>query len=196
MSIERFEQRDVGFPLEVRNAETMVEERMMRLLLVPYGETSYLTKYQHGERFLKGAFRKAAAEFRGRRTPLYLFRSHNHDRAIGRATALTDTAEGPVGDFKIPQTAAGDEAIEEYREGLLSAVSIGFRAVADSVSRVDSAREVREAAILEASLLPIGAYDGAKVLEYREPPDLSGYLPPPPPVVDLSLPWGRRNRVL
>jgi HK97 family phage prohead protease len=197
VSITDHESREALFGLEVRNAETMAEERVMRLLLVPYGEVSHLTKYPQGERFLKGAFRKAASEFRGRKTPLYLFRAHEHSRAVGRATSLTDTAEGPIAEFKIAGTPAGDEVIQEHREGLLSAVSVGFRAIADSINRNDGVREVREAALLETSVLPIGAYDGAKVLEYREPTiDLSAYRVPPPPTIDPALPWGRRNPLL
>lgn len=190
------ETREAVFPLEVRNAEMLdKEQRIMRLLLVPYGEVSHLTKHAEGERFVKGAFRKAAAEFRGRRTPLYLFRAHQHDRAVGRALGLQETPDGPVAEYKIASTPAGDDVVTEYREGLLSAVSIGFRAIVDGISRLDGVREVREAALLESSLLPIGAYEGARVLEYREPqaPDLSQFKVPPAPQIDLSLPWGRRN---
>jgi HK97 family phage prohead protease len=191
-----FEPRHATYPLETRNAEAMdPEQRIMTLRLVPYGEVSHLVKHPGGERFLKGAFRKAAAEFRGRRTPLYLFRAHAHERAVGRALSLADTPEGPVAEFRVAATPAGDDVVTEYREGLLGAVSIGFRAVLDGIAR-DGVREVREASLLEASLLPIGAYEGAEVMAYREPADvvdLSAYLPPPPPAVDIALPWGRRQ---
>ena len=198
MSLTSYETREVTFPAEFRNVEAgaVDGERIMTLLLVPYGETSYLTKYAKGERFVRGAFRKAAAEFRGRRTPLYLFRSHAHERAAGKALTLVDTPEGPVAEFKIAGSTYGDEVIAEYREGLLGAVSVGFRGILDQISRADGAREVREAALLEVSVLPIGAYDGAQVLALRgpaDPVDLSEYLPPPPPAVDLALPWGRRR---
>jgi HK97 family phage prohead protease len=188
------ETREIGFPLEVRNLEALdSEQRVMTLLLVPYGEVSHLTKWAGGERFVRGAFRKAAAEFRGRRTPFYLFRSHNHERAVGRALSLAETEEGPVAEFRIPNTPAGDEVVTEYREDLLGAVSIGFRAILDAVNRTDGVRDVREAALLEASVLPMGAYEGAKVLDYRDAVDLAEYLPPPAPEVDLTLPWGRRG---
>lgn len=195
MTIER---SDITFPIETRNEESLnAEQRIMTLRLVPYGEVSYLTKYAGGERFVRGAFKKAAAEFRGRRTPFYLFRSHNHDRAVGRAVSVADTAEGPLAEFRVASTALGDEVVEEYREGLLGAVSIGFRAIIAGINRTDGVRDVREAALLEASVLPIGAYEGAEVVGYRAPEqvdtlDLSNYLPPPAPVIDLSLPWGRR----
>lgn len=198
MTLAQYESREATFPLELRNAEMLKEERVMRLLLVPYGEVSHLTKYPKGERFLRGAFRKAASEFRGRRTPLYLFRAHQHDRAVGRALSLTDTPEGPVAEFRIAATPAGDDVVTEYREGLLSAVSVGFRALVDGINRTDGVREVREASLLESSLLPIGAYDGARVLEYREPEAdldalLAQYRVPPPPRIDASLPWGRSD---
>lgn len=196
MTLAQHERREACFPLELRNAESLTsDQRLMSLLLVPYGEVSMLTKYPKGERFLRGAFRKACAEFRGRRRDLYLFRSHQHDRAIGRAVSLADTPEGPLAQFKIAATAAGDDVVTEYREGLLSSVSIGFRALLDGINRTDGVREVREAALDEVSLLPMGAYEGARVLEYREPEepvDLSMYLAPPPPNVDPSAPWGRR----
>lgn len=105
MSLTTYEHRQVTFPAEFRNVEQGVtDERVMTLLLVPYGETSYLTPYAKGERFLRGAFRKAAAEFRARRMPLYLFRSHVHERAAGRALTLIDTPEGPLAEFKIAGT--------------------------------------------------------------------------------------------
>lgn len=187
------ETRAATFPLEVRNVDA--EERVMTLMAVPYGEVSYLTPYPKGERFIKGAFRKAAAEFRGRRNPLYLFRNHQHDRAVGRTLTFVESEGGPLAEVRIAKTKAGDEVIEEYREGLLGAVSIGFRAIVDGINRTDGVREVREASPVELSLLPLGAYDGAGVLAYRapgEPVDLSAYLPPPPPQIDPSRPWGRR----
>lgn len=187
------ETREACFPLELRNAETLQDQRLMTLLVVPYGEVSMLTKYPKGERFLKGAFRKAASEFRGRKRDLYLFRSHQHDRAVGRAVSLQDSPEGPLAQFKIASTSAGDDVVTEYREGLLSSVSIGFRALLDGVNRMDGVREVREATLDEVSLLPMGAYEGARVLEYREPTDLSGYLVGPPPAIDLTAPWGRQR---
>jgi HK97 family phage prohead protease len=197
MSLDHFETREVTFPAEFRNAEqALTDERIMTLLLVPYGEVTYLTKHAKGERFIRGAFRKAAAEFRGRRSPLYLFRSHQHDRAVGKALSLAETPEGPVAEFRIASNTYGDDVIGEYREGLLGAVSVGFRAIRDDTSPADGAREVREAALLEASLLPIGAYEGAQVMAYRgpeQPLDLSAYLPGPPPVTDVTLPWGRRR---
>lgn len=195
MTLTDHESREALFSLELRNAEALTsEQRIMSLLLVPYGEVSHLTKYPQGERFLRGAFRKAASEFRGRKAPLYLFRSHEHNRAVGKALNLADSPEGPVAEFRVAKTPAGDEVIEEYREGLLSAVSVGFRAVQDGINRTDGVREVREAALLEVSVLPIGAYEGAKVLEYRgtnEADDLTKYLPPAPPKIDPARPWGR-----
>ena len=199
MTAVLLERREATFGLEVRNVESLDEQRVMTLLLVPYGEVSYLTPHPKGERFLKGAFRKAAAEFRGRRTPLYLFRSHNHDRAVGRALSLADSPDGPVAEFRIATTAAGDDVVAEYREGLLNAVSVGFRAVLEAISRHDGVRDIREAALLEASMVPLGAYEGAQVVGYREPGeplDLSAYLPPPRPDIDPALPWGRRTGLL
>jgi HK97 family phage prohead protease len=191
MSIHDREARAATFGLEIRNAERL-EERILTALLVPYGETSLDTPYPNGERFVAGAFRKAVSEWRSakRPRPLYLFRSHDHTRAVGQAVSLEDTPEGPVAEFRVTTLPHGEETIQEYREGLLGGVSVGFRAVRDRISKTDGAREVLEASLLEASILPMGAYAGAGVLAMRhpsEPVDLSWATLPPAPAVDPSL---------
>jgi HK97 family phage prohead protease len=191
MSIHDREARAATFGLEARNMERL-EERILTALLVPYGETSMDTPYPNGERFLPGSFRKAVAEWRSakRPRPLLLFRSHDHGKALGQAVSLEDTPEGPVAEFRITTMPHGEEAIQEYREGLLSGISVGFRAVRDKINPVDGAREVVEASLLEASILPMGAYAGAGVLAMRHPAkpvDLSWATLPPAPAVDPSL---------
>ncbi|HKE67391.1 MAG TPA: HK97 family phage prohead protease [Micromonosporaceae bacterium] len=157
-----------------------MDERIIEGIVVPWNETSFLTPEARGERFLPGSMTRTIAE-RGMRVKLY--RTHDHDRAIGRPlewNAVHDA--GLFGRFRIAQTPAGDEALHEVREGMLDAFSVGFRAIRTRRGD-DGAREVLEAALHETSLAPVGAYDGAQVLAVRTPavPAL-----PPMPAVDLS----------
>ena len=82
---------------------------------------------------------------------------------------------------------SGDEALEEARDGYLSGMSVGF-APLNQTRGSDGVREVREARLLEVSLVVIGAYEGAKVLAVRNAQDLDKLLAPfqNPPHVDLS----------
>jgi HK97 family phage prohead protease len=194
MSVPNRKLETATFSIELRDVGG--DGRTLTGLIVPYGETTTDSPYQGGERFLPGSFRKAVQEFRSRKQqtkrPLHLFRAHDHNRAIGLGTQLEETPEGLVGEFRLGRTPYADEALLEYREGLLGAMSVGFQAIQDRRG-TDGAREITEASILEASLLPMGAYPGAKVLslrgpalEQQTPPDLSWITLPPAPKVDPS----------
>lgn len=196
MSLSDYKPEAVTFGVEFREAGG--DGRTLTGLIVPYGETTEDSPYAGGERFMPGAFRKAVREFRGRarKRPLLLFRGHDHGQAIGQATALSEDDEGLTGEFRVGRIPAGDAALLEYREGLLGAMSVGFRAIQDRRGP-DGAREVLEAAILEASLTPMGAYESAQVTGLRTPQgqgaDLSWVTLPPPPTIDPSRPvWIRR----
>jgi HK97 family phage prohead protease len=176
------------FTLEVRDAKALEEERILSALLLPYGETTYDAGVPGGERFLSGAFRKTIKDRMGAKRPLLLFRAHDHSRPVGVAERLHDTPEGPMGEFRIARTAAGEEALQEVREGMLPEVSVGFRSIQERQG-ADGAREIREAALMEVSLVPMGAYSGAKVLSLRDQkPDTSWMALPPMPKVNPDAP--------
>ena len=185
----------VTVDLELREPAAL-EERIVTARLVPYGETSMATGNPRGERFLKGAFRRSIKHRAAAKRPVLLFHAHDHTRAIGQAVSLKDTDEGPIGEFRIGRTTRGDEALTELKEGLLPQVSVGFRPIMERMGD-DGAREIREAMLAEVSLAPMGAYDGAEVLQLRTPepagPDLAWVSLPPIPAVDPSrpvTPWG------
>jgi HK97 family phage prohead protease len=182
------ERETVSFEIEVREAGS--DGRTLEALVVPYGETSTATPYEGGERFLPGAFKRSVGQFRAAKRSLLLFRSHDHTRAIGKSESLTDTPEGLLASFRLARTPEGDAAIQEFREGILPGMSVGFRAIRDQRG-MDGAREVIEAALLEASMTPMGAYDNARGLALRtpaEPLDLAWVTVPPAPIIDLSRP--------
>ena len=167
--------------LELRALDADDDGRIVEGIVVPWNETTHMTSDPGGERFLPGSMTRTVAE-RGDRVKL--FRAHAHDRAIGRPMAWdAKHALGLWARFRIARTPAGAEVMDEVREGMLDAFSIGFRALRTRRNPDDGVREVVEAALHETSLAPIGAYDGARVLALRTPavPVL-----PPMPAVNLD----------
>lgn len=160
-------------------------ERIVEGIVVPWGETSYLTPDPKGERFRPGSLTRTIAE-KGDRVKL--FRSHDHDRAIGKAIAWKPDHElGCWAQFRIGTGAVGDDLLAEIGEGLLDAFSIGFQPMRTQRGS-DGAREVLEAKLHEVSIAPIGAYDGARVLAMRTPAVAAPTLPPMPEVNLAPLP--------
>jgi Escherichia/Staphylococcus phage prohead protease len=159
-----------------------VSERIVEGIVVPYGETTFLTDDPRGERFRPGSLTRTIRE-RGDRIKLY--RTHDHNVGVGRAVQWKATHEaGLWAQFRIAATPAGDDTLVEVREGMLDAFSVGFRPVRETRGG-DGAREIIEAQLHEVSLCPIGAYDGARVLAMRQPrftlPTVA-----PMPAVDLA----------
>lgn len=161
------ESTSVVYPIEWRTVST--DDRVISGIAVPWNETSYLTPDPKGERFLPGSLTRTV-KARGDR--LKLFRGgaeHQRDVAIARPIELDARhPDGLWASWRIGRTPAGDAALAEVAEGLLDAFSVGFRAIRTGRG-ADGAREVSEAELLEVQLLPLGAYDGARVLEVRAP---------------------------
>jgi hypothetical protein len=150
------------FPIEWR--ELNADQRIVGGIVVPYGETSYVAGDSRGERFLAGSLTRS---INMRKDQLKLFLAHDHKKAIGRPVRLDPRHEkGLWGEWQIAKTPDGDLALNEIQEGMLDAFSIGFRALKDQRG-TDGAREIREAEVHEVSILPLGAYQGARVLEIR-----------------------------
>jgi hypothetical protein len=140
-----------------------MDSRTITGVCAPYDEISYLTPDPSGERIIRGAFGKS---LRQRHDKIFLFRGHDHGRAVARSQSFEDDESGLVGVFHARSSAIGDEALEEVRDGYLPGMSVGFRNV--QLRRGDDgAREVVEAALIEVSLVTIPAYDGARVLSVR-----------------------------
>ena len=179
----------LSFAIDWR-APVSTDERTIGGLAVPWNETSMLTPSPAGERFLPGSLTRSV-KARGDR--LKLFRgNHGHDLVpVGRITKVD--ARHPDGlwtEWRIANTATGDQTLEEVREGLLDSFSVGFRAI-KTQRGADGAREIVEAELGEVTLLPTGAYDGARVLEVRAPTlqaaDIAAWLAAHPvPTVDRT----------
>ena len=59
----------VTFPLELRVAD--LDERIVEGIVVPYGETSFLTPEPAGERFLRGSLTRTVNERGAERVKLF-----------------------------------------------------------------------------------------------------------------------------
>ncbi|WP_169812633.1 phage major capsid protein [Nocardia acidivorans] len=129
--------------------------------VVPYGEPAEIREsgVTYTERFAPGAFSRSIAERGGK---VRLFAVHETRRLpIGRATELTEQADGLYGSFAVAATREGDDALELVRSGIVDAFSIGFRPIRQ---RHESGVTVRtEAALIEVSLVGMPAYEGAQI---------------------------------
>lgn len=104
-------------------------------------------------------------------TPMPLLWQHNHDEPVGHVTFAEPTDKGIPFEAQIPNVAeAGnlkdrvDEAIHSLKYGLVSAVSIGFRALEDGVERMKSGGlRFKSWEWLELSLVTIPANSQATI---------------------------------
>jgi HK97 family phage prohead protease len=182
-----------AFVIEWR-APVSTDERIVGGIAVPWNEVSRLTGDSVGERFLPGSLTRTV---KARGTRLKLYRgNHGHDMVpVGVPVSIDPRhADGLWTTWRIARTPVGDQTLEEVREGLLDSFSIGFRDLTPPGKRrsaVDGVREIHEAELGEVTLLPSGAYDGARVLEVRAPvlvaADLTAWLAAHPvPQVDRT----------
>jgi HK97 family phage prohead protease len=163
-------------PMELRHTDH--DSRQVHGVCVPYDEISYLVPNPQGERVLRGAFTKSIRQQRGK---IFLFRGHDHAHPVGKAVEFTDEADGLHGTFEIRQSVLGDDTLSDLREGYLPAMSVGFRPL-QTRRGPNGETEVVEGMLKEVSLLPIGAYDSARVLALRSPTASLDI----PQVIDLS----------
>lgn len=148
-------------PMELRGIDS--DGRTIDGVCVPYDEISYLTPNPAGERVLRGAFTKSIGQ---QASKIFLFRGHDHNHPIGRGVAFSDEADGLHGTFRIRASKLGDEALEDLADGFLPAMSVGFKPVQARRGKAGET-EIVEGMLKEVSLLPIGAYEGARVLAMR-----------------------------
>ena len=99
-----------------------------------------------------------------------LIQDHDLTRAIGVVTERTEDENGVYFVAKISKTAAGNDALELAKDGVLDAVSVGAEPVnaeydENGVLIVASARWV------ELSLVPLGAFPQARVTQVAAQPE-------------------------
>lgn len=148
--------------LQIRNGDGR-EGRTVFGVVAPYETRSGLINDRDGiyhEVFQRGAFAKS---LRQRWEKVFLYQVHQRDGVppLGRPTLLEDRTDHVWGEFFVPNTTEGNDALERIREGIYNDFSVGMVPV-NTRWAVDGAERLAvrtEAALIEVSLVPIPAYD-------------------------------------
>ena len=161
------------------------DQRTAVAFVAPYDQVSYLVPDPAGERMMRGAFARSI-QHRGDKVPL--LRGHGQDRKVGTSSRFVEETAGLVGEFRIVTGPHGDELLEDFSHGCLDSFSVGFQPLKVTVGR-DGVKEIREARLVEVSVVAVPAYEGAGLLAVRQAQDLDVLLAPfrtAPPEVNLS----------
>jgi HK97 family phage prohead protease len=159
--------------MELRSVQT--SERLVVGMVSPYDELTYLVPDPGGERIRRGAFAKSIAQ---RSAKIPLLRNHDRSARMGVSRSFQETPEGLLGEFLVNEGPAGDQLLEDARNGYLGSMSAGFLPLGHSHRGPDGAREVAEARLVEVSLVAVPAYEGGGMLAVRNAQDLDAILAP------------------
>jgi hypothetical protein len=159
---EQLLERVAPSELEVRG-----DGRTVYGIAVPFDRETTVNDGQgpYREVFRAGSFRKTIKESGGR---VKFLANHKRDSPIGKAIKLHEDPAGLIGEFRVSNTRAGDEALELVRDGVYDSFSIGFAKVPgkDREGR-DGLVERLEVKLREVSILAFPAYEGAVVSGVR-----------------------------
>ena len=111
-------------------------QRVVEGMVVPFGQVVTVRDTPGGPTYQETIARQALDGVDWSRVNLdYLtdppgsYNTHQGSRLIGRATAGESRDDGAWGSFRVSRTAAGDEALELARDGVLADFSVSFRPV-------------------------------------------------------------------
>jgi HK97 family phage prohead protease len=158
----------------VVRAGTTPDERIVEGIVVPFGQRVRVQDTPGGQPYYETIARGATADVDPEQVRLeYLpeqpdqgYNNHRGARLIGRGVAGTPTDAGHHMAFRIARTAAGDEAHELAREGVLTDFSVVMQPIAERRLQ-DGTIERTAIAIRRVALLESGAYQGAQVTAVR-----------------------------
>lgn len=177
----------MNVPMQLREVDT--RGRTITGIVAPYDEVSLFTESPSGERIMRHAFQRSIAH-RGDAIPLCL--NHDHTTAVGISREWKDDGACLVGVFQMRDTPLAEQAIRDVDDKVLQAMSVGFLPI-DRGRGSDGVIEVREARLIEVSLVMAGAYDGARVLAARMARQSEALLAPfqNPPALPVAFipPW-------
>lgn len=169
--------------MEIRSVDT--SERTLVGVVAPYDQTTYLVADPGGERIARGAFSKSIRQ-RADKVPLH--DNHGTQRRMGISKSFEDGDDGLVGTFLIYEGDKGDELLADLRHGYLGGMSVGFQPLV-ATRGDDGAKEIREAKLVEVSVVGHPAYEGAGILAVRRAQLVQEDLLAPfrnPPAVNLE----------
>ncbi len=139
--------------------------RTVRGIAVPYGQTQRIDR-NLTEEFCRGAFDHQLPAI----DLVDFYRDHatHGGTRIGRQVEGRDDAAGLYGEWRVSKTVVGDETLELVKDGALSQLSVGFRALPGGSRVVNGVTRRTKADLFEVAVVPQGAYgDGAVITGIR-----------------------------
>jgi HK97 family phage prohead protease/HK97 family phage major capsid protein len=142
------------------NFSVSEERRTIAGLLVPWNAAAVDNRGQGKWRFRKGSL------YWNETGRVKLNTHHDHVTTIAYATHLQNIPTGVYGKFKVARGEEGDRALRQAQDGILDAFSIEVDPT-DAVWEFDrserSVRNVSRARLVAAALVPVPAFDDARV---------------------------------
>lgn len=124
----------------------------------------------------RGAFTKTLQE-RSRDIPILW--QHDMSEPIGKPISLVETDRGLILQAEISRTSRGRDVLQLLRDGVVRALSIGFEPVVYDMDNTDPekpVRFIREARLVEVSVVTLGADANALITEVRSAGQVAGML--------------------
>lgn len=148
--------------LEVRSEG---DGRTVEGIVVPFERSARVSDggRPYLESFRRGAFTKTLSE---RGNVKFLSQHQAGHNPLGRATMLEERADGLWGQFRVSETAAGNDALALIRDGALDSFSVGFGAVKHVREGEVTVRT--EVKLREVSLVTFPAYEDARISAVRQ----------------------------
>ncbi|WP_072802973.1 HK97 family phage prohead protease [Rhodococcoides yunnanense] len=147
--------------------ETSAQGRTIHGLAIPYGVETEIHERggSYTESFEPGAFARSISE---RSHKIRLFVGHDRRKlAIGVATELTETLRGLEVAFHVPDTTAGNDALEAVRSDLVDGFSVGFVPIRNREVHRENKIVRIEASLREVSLTDVPCYPTAAIAGVR-----------------------------
>ena len=145
-----------GFAVDVEAAAGETPTRTISGIAAPYGVSATVSDGTSVQ------FAPGSLPLDGKAPKLFMY--HDSSQPVGLVTSRTETPEGMLFSAKIADTAAGNEALQLAKEGVLDNVSVGVDVI-DSYRKDDGTMVITSAIWRELSLVPIPAFSGATITD-------------------------------
>lgn len=145
-----------GFAVDVEAAAGETPTRTISGIAVPYGVSATVSDGTQVQ------FAPGSLPVDDKAPKLLMY--HDSSRPVGLVTSRTETPQGMLFTAKIADTAAGNEALQLAKEGVLDNVSVGVDVLTSS-RQDDGTMVITSAVMRELSLVPIPAFSGATITD-------------------------------
>ena len=138
------------------DAASAKASRTITGIAVPYNVTATVTD---GTRVM---FKQGSLPVDGKAPKLFMY--HDASMPVGLVTERVDTADGMLFTAKISKTAAGNDALELAKDGVIDSVSVGVNPTEYDMTD-DGTMIVTAGEWIELSLVPVPAFAGATITD-------------------------------